>query len=267
MTLSGIRSGNLARPIDIIKTMPDPVLHGSLAGAAPFASVFAKLTNETKRSIELVCAWLGHALELPLPLPVLVRVLKSRMPLNLNWPFSSEEVLVYGSLAIPEARPIVSGALRGEELKALVHKWKHLERAAVFDHLIANDDRSEANVLLSPDRQLWLIDHARSLGGGGDRLFSSEFFPSTEGYFLKTLAQMGVSERVARRPSIVKACIAASTAVSQIPYERLMVPDVTARQIDTYLSQRADQLIPMILHALGLPDLTRGDQDSPGAVQ
>jgi hypothetical protein len=109
------------------------------------------------------------------------------MPKNHAWPYGAErEALVFGTRAVEGAVPLtrVDGAAVADKLE----KWSFLEMAAVFDQLVANDDRTQGNILLAPKGDLWLIDHARALGGGGQRLFSTEVLPLFNNFFLSLIA-------------------------------------------------------------------------------
>ena len=135
---------------------------------------------------------------LPIPEPVFVNVSRQKVPPTHRHRLSQETVRAFGSIAVDEALPVSRIAWQSGMLDSMVRKWAFLEPAAVFDCLIASDDRSEANILLAPDQSLWLIDHARSLGGGGDRLFSSEFFPSIQSFWTGVLNRLPLSERLQR---------------------------------------------------------------------
>jgi hypothetical protein len=155
-------------------------------------------------------------------------------------------------------------ARTGAEPSSLL-SWSQLARAAVFDHLVANDDRSADNVLIDTKGKLWLIDHARAVGGGGQSLFSNLAFPVFQNYLLTLIAGLPAAHRFAMRRELLAACADAAAAVARVPYERLLVPESIGVQIASYLSQRAFRLDSSVLHVVGIPDL--GGDDIDGVTQ
>jgi hypothetical protein len=249
-----VLTGTLSRPMSVVKTKPDIVLDGRLSSHGPFEHVYAKLVPVNRRCIEAVCAWIGHEVGLPLPEIRFVRVLKNRLPLGCAWPYKlNEEEWAFGSLAIEGARPLVG--FDSVLAVAKVDKWSHLELAAAFDQLVANDDRTEGNILLDPKGSLWLIDHARSLGGGGQRLFSTEVLPLVNNFFLARVASYPLAERMKRRGALLSACTRLVSAAMIVPYKSLMVPADMAIQIQDFLLRRASLLQAMVFDAAGIPDM------------
>jgi hypothetical protein len=252
-----ISTGTLARPMRVVKTTPDLVLDGRLASHGPFEHVYAKLMPANRRCIEAVCAWIGREVELPLPDFRFVRVLKARLPKGCDWPYrQSEEELVFGTVAIEGARPLTG--FDSGLVAAKIDKWQHLDMAAAFDQLIANDDRTEGNVLLDPKGALWLIDQARSLGGGGQRLFSTDVLPLVSNFFLSRVASYSMADRMKRRGALLSACNRLASAAMRVPYDHLLVPDEMATQIQDFLLRRAVLLQAMVLDAAGIPDMYDG---------
>jgi len=257
------KTGNLARPMTVVKKTPDVVLDANLSWQGPFEHVFAKLGSENRRSIEAVCAWIGQDGRLPCPEPRFGRVTKQRLPTGVEWPFGdASEVVVFATIAIEGARQLtrIDSAL----VSSMLLRWESLELAGVFDQLIANDDRSDGNVLMDPRGGLWLIDHGRSLGGGGQRFFSSDTHPSTRNFFLDKIAQEPLSARMKRKNALLGACFELVARVPRIPYKDLLVPDPIAIQIDSFLSQRANSLQAMVLDAVHLPDMYQGGAEVRG---
>jgi hypothetical protein len=148
----------------------------------------------------------------------------------------------------------------------MIDKWRSLPAAAVFDQLIANDDRTEGNILLGPRGDLWLIDHGRSLGGGGQRLFSTDITPSTANFLLSRVARYPAQARVKLRPELIAVCTKLASAVSRVPYGALLVPEDIAMQIDDFLVRRVGMLQAMVLQSIGLPDLY-DDGQRPAPLQ
>jgi hypothetical protein len=240
--------------MSVVKTTPDLVLEGRFSSHGPFEHVYAKLAPINRRCIEAVCAWIGHEVGLPLPQTRFVRVLKARLPKGCVWPYKqSEEEWTFGSLAIEGARPLTG--FDSSLAAAKIDKWQYLEMAAAFDQLVANDDRTQGNVLLDPRGALWLIDHARSLGGGGQRLFSTEVLPLVNNFFLSRVASYPMADRMKRRGALLAACHQLVSAAMRVPYDTLLVPDEMAIQIRDFLLRRATLLQAMVLDAAGVPDM------------
>ena len=176
------------------------------------------------------------------------------LKVQLKDPFADQnEVIIFGTVAVEGAAPL--SRADGSLATAKLDKWPFLELSAVFDQLIANDDRTQGNILLAPRGDLWLIDHARSLGGGGQRLFSSEILPLVKNFFLDRIAGFSLPERIKRKPTLIAACLSMSSVVPRIPYEGLLVPPDISVQIDHFLTQRGSHLQAMVIDAVGLPDM------------
>lgn len=252
--MSHPKSGSVAPPVRLLKVSPRLVLDAQLASAGPFQHIYVKVLPLPERCIEAVCAWLGREVGLPIPEPFLPLLLKSRIPKGQPWPFGeASEEYVFATLAVERAQRLVS--LDSELVRRLLDRWAHLSTAAAFDQLIANDDRTEGNILLGPRQDIWLIDHTRALGGAGGRLFSTEVTPLFTNFFLHRISTFPASTRLRMRNDLVLACSKLCGAVPRIPYDALRVPDHIASQIDSYLQTRALRLQPMVLSAVGLPDL------------
>lgn len=255
---AAFKRGNLARPCTLVKTEPNVVLDASLSWEGPFEHVFVKLTSENGRSIEAVCAWIAQDVGLPCPEPRFVLVKKSRIPQGAPWVFgTATDVVAFGTLAIEHAQPLTK--TDSVAVTTRIRKWDRLELAGVFDLLIANDDRSEGNILLDAQQRLWLIDHGRSLGGGGHRLFSSEVSPLINNFLLEQIRRLPLPDRIKRQNAVLSACYELAARVPRIPYDSLLVPPPIALQIDDFLTKRASRLQAMALEAAGLPDLYQGD--------
>lgn len=251
-------TGNLATPWRIVKTEPDVVLDATLAWQDPFEHVFVKLCSENRRSIEAVCAWIAQDVGLPVPAPRFVRVKKTRLPNGCAWRLGdADSAIAFATVAVEGARQLIK--VDGDVLQPKLLKWEFLELAAVFDHLIANDDRSNGNMLMDPRGGLWLIDHGRSLGGGGQRFFSTDVLPSIRNFLLEKIGREASADRMKRRTALMSACVELEARVPRVPYERLLVPPAIAPQINSFLSQRASRLQAMVLDVVGLPDLYQGD--------
>jgi hypothetical protein len=252
--MSAFKTGSLASPVRLIKTTPRVVLDAQLAWQGPFEHVYAKVMPVIERSIEAVCTWIALEVELPVPEPRFLRMPRSRMPKGHPWPFAEQpEEFVFATVAIESAQQLLR--LEDDVTARLLDKWPLLAAAAAFDQLIANDDRTKGNILLGPRQDLWLIDHARALGGAGNRLFSSEVEPLVSNLFLRRIAGYPLVERQRLRPALLSSCLRLSAAVLRIPYDKLRVSEETAIQIDSYLRQRAGRLQAMVLNEIGLPDL------------
>ncbi len=258
-------AGSVATPIHIVKQAPRIVLRAWRSWPGPFEPVYVKVLPVNARSIEAVCAWLAREIELPVPEPMLLDMPASRLPKGCAWPFGTDpNATCFATRAVENALPLSN--VSSEIATAMIDKWASLPAAAVFDQLIANDDRTEGNVLLGPRRDLWLIDHGRSLGGGGQRFFSTDVTPSTANFLLSRVARFPAQERVRLRPALIAVCTRLASAVRRVPYGTLLVPEDIAMQIDDFLTRRVGMLQAMVLQSIGLPDLY-DDGQRPSALQ
>ena len=258
------KSGTLANPVRVVKPGPDVVLEGAFAWQGPFERVFVKLANEHRRCIEAVCAWIAQEAGLPSPEPRFVRVSKEKVRTNVPWSFSGPEITGFGTVAIPNAQQLTK--LDSGWASELLSKWQWLELGGVFDELVAHDDRSNGNILVDGRANLWLIDHGRALGGGGQKLFSTDIFPPFKNYFLEMIAQEAMAKKMQRKNALLAACYQMAARVPRIPYEDLLVPEHIAEQISTFLAQRAHVLPTMVLESARIPDMyDRGE--SPRSLQ
>jgi len=263
--MDGFLAGNVAPPISVVKSTPRVVLRAERAWQGPFEPVYVKILPVNARSIEAVCAWLAREIDLPVPQPMLLDMLASRMPKGCAWPFGTDShATFFATRSIENALPLRNVA--SDVANLLINSWASMPAAAVFDQLVANDDRTEGNILIGPRRDLWLIDHARSLGGGGQRLFSTDVMPSTSNFFLARIAGYTAQKRVSLRPELIAVCTRLASAVSRVPYSSLLVPEEIAMQIDDFLSRRICVLQAMLLQSIGLPDLY-DDGQGPTAFQ
>lgn len=256
-----MKAGNLANPIHIRKVTPHVVLDAGCASATAIDRVFVKLLPEHLFCVEAVCAWLAHDARLPVPEAYVVRVPRHKVPKDCPWQFGPSMIInAFGSKAVEGALSL--DRIDSSVVREKVWAWPMLELAAVFDELVANDDRSENNMLMGARGELWLIDHARCLGGAGQRLFSSDVTPSFPNYFLSQIGQMTFNQRLQRREPLVRACAEFASRVSRVPYATLGVDDALRAQIEPYLQQRASRLAGTVLHTLGLPDLYDSQKES-----
>lgn len=250
------RTGRVANPVKVIKREPYIVLDAQMSGGdAPFVRIFAKILPDRVRAIEAVCAWIGMQLNLPLPPAVFARLTRTIALNRFEWASAQSERTVFGTVAIPNALPARFNEGRFAERIA---SWPDLERAAAFDHLICNDDRTENNVLVDARGKFWLIDHGRAFGGGGERLFSTEFFPSARNYWLEQISRMNVEQRARRSANLRRAGMDLVALVPRVPYEILQVEQPLASEMDRFLRERASTIVPVLLNAIGISDLDLG---------
>ncbi len=256
--------GALANPIKVIKISPNLVVEGCLVSATiPFAPVVVKFLPENACAIELVCGWLGHAVGLPVPSISRISVSRGIMPIGAVWPYSSDQATTFACAVVPFAQKVISADSPAVDTR--LKKWQLVEIAGVFDELIANDDRSKGNILLDARQNFWLIDHARALGGAGQRLFSTEVFPSFTNFFLQRIGRESLSERLSRKQPLLAACAQLRNYVSRIPYSELGVSSEIEQEIRAYLSARLRNLEHLVLSRVELPDLAAGSMQQLGA--
>ncbi len=200
-----------------------------------------------------------------MPEPMLLDLPASRLPRRCAWPFGTESHgACFATRAVENALPLSN--VSSDIAMTIIDRWAGLPAAAVFDQLIANDDRTEGNILFGPRSDIWLIDHGRSLGGGGQPLFSTDVMSSTPNFFLTHIASYTAQERVKLRPALIAVCTRLASAVRRIPYADILVPEDIAMQIDDFLARRVGVLQAMVLQSIGLPDLY-DDGRRPHALQ
>lgn len=257
------RSAKLIRPNRLVKTTPHTVLHGRLFSRAgyPFEDAYIKLLPTNLRAVEAVCAWIGRELGVPLPEPIFVTVSAGAVNQGCVWPFKNGEEVCFATLEIKQAKPV--RRMQSNAISQIFTSWSKLVNAAVFDHLIANDDRSEENILLDARGTPWLIDHSRALGGAGQSLYSDPF-PPTKNVFLEILKEFASTHRLRIRQELLGSCSAATALVGRIPYSGLAVEGEMAQQMQRFLQKRAQVLAPMLLSELGMPDLFHSATDNAG---
>jgi hypothetical protein len=245
---------SLGNPIELIKSEPTVVLRGRAAQMTrgSLTPVYAKLLSQPAKAVELAAAWIGRNMGLPIPEAMLVTVRRDKLPKKAPWPFQGELETCFASVEIPLARP-VSRLDEGAVLQ-LLRRWTYLSRAAVFDQLIANDDRTRDNVLLDANNRFWLIDHARALGGVGKPLFS-DVFPLFRNFLLECVKDFSLRDRLARRSELSSAIGAAEESVRTVPYSSLGIDDELAAQIDDVLGRRSRALRATTLSHIGIPEL------------
>lgn len=198
---------------------------------------------------------------MPVPESYTIKVPRTKLPRDCPWQFGQSAIVdAFGSKAVENSHSL--NRIDSNVVRERVLNWPMLELAAAFDELVANDDRSENNMLLDPRGDIWLIDHARCLGGAGQRLFSTEVTPSFRNFFLNQIAQMSFNQRLQRREPLIRACTEVISRVGRVPYATLGVSDALRVQVEPYLLQRAARLSGTVLHALGLPDLYEAHNES-----
>jgi hypothetical protein len=263
-----IRRATLQRGASAVRGHSFRVLWGTASNERALGQpVFVKQLSDDRFAVELVCAWLARALNLPAPEPLLITVNRAVWPKAIPWPHGPAQVATYfGTRAVPNAQPIAKGAAEVALAKLLLN-WPKLIDVAIFDHLIANDDRNNGNILLDADRKLWIIDHERAIGAGAGMLFS-DAFPRFENSLLNRVASMSPAARFDLRPQIVDLVGACRHAVAAIPYSDMNIGEDMSALIQTFLEKRLVRLLPMVLQTLGIAELgSDGLQDSQRPAQ
>lgn len=135
-----------------------PLFYGTIHGLPNFKRephAFVKVLPAEQLFAETLSASIGRHFGLPIPLTALV--------------LARGEAIGRGSgkcIALASidggARPIGRLTSSDEALRRL-NTWANKHAAAVFDELIANQDRNLRNLLLGSDGEIWLIDHEEAL--------------------------------------------------------------------------------------------------------
>ena len=212
--------------------------------------MYAKFLSVRGRSSESVCAWIAREMQLPIPEPVFLRVLKPQTPKNLLWPFGeAQEGEIFGLIGIPNALPLRTARRVPIELLA---NWKHLAAAAIFDELVMNSDRSESNLLFAAPADIYIIDHEQCLRDAD--LVDADSKLSTHLNFLMTeLRKLPAGVRFELKNEISRRCAFLRSIIELVPYEQLLVPDELATRFAKTLKSRARVLDSLILSEIGIP--------------
>jgi hypothetical protein len=118
-------------------------------------SAFVKLLNIEDIAKEVLCAVLARKLHLPMLQPFYVGV----DPFYLDgYPLANSQNVAFGI----EEDSLRSWRIRGNIESELV-AWPEIERCAVFDLWIGNEDRYPDNLLFAGNKHFWLIDHEECL--------------------------------------------------------------------------------------------------------
>ncbi|HSD40085.1 MAG TPA: HipA family kinase [Rhodocyclaceae bacterium] len=248
------RQGTLGRPMEPpISACSNPVLLGPIStGLLPFFKGYVKLLPDSSFAIESVCAWLAFDRKLPIPEPMFVRVARANLPLRCPWPYEHpERTIAFCSVQVPSALPLARTADTG-----LLRGWPDLLAVAMFDLLIANEDRSNENILITPRKKFFIIDHERALGAAGAQLFSRHYFPIVRNPLLDLLVKdFSYKELAAMRSSIITIAADFATAIDRIPYDALLVSKEMATQIDAFLQARSSKLVEWVFEHLNIREL------------
>jgi hypothetical protein len=233
------------------------VLAGRAVSAVDsFVPVYVKLLQADRRAVEITCAYIAQELRLPIPVPYLLKVNRSVLPRGVPWPYGKDEsAICFATREIELAKPLNKVRDASEVVDALLAKWTELPRVAVFDHLIANDDRHNGNIVVDPRESLFIIDHDHAMGGGARGLFSDPFPTTVKNELLEKLASRSPAQKNAVRGVIMETAAQAAIAIGKIPYEDLGIEVSLASQINAFLQARSAHLVPMVLQTIGLPDL------------
>jgi hypothetical protein len=221
---------------------------------------FVKLLKPKAFVAESVSAWLALRVGLPIPTPFWVTV--HRRLLTSIWPFGSEEAhLCFGSETVPNA----SAFRLGEQADGALGRYGldnvTVGKIALFDEFIGNDDRHDGNLLVTPERSIFLIDHERALGGTGLGLFSSDP-PLAPNRLLARIRALPPSERMSLVKPLREFCASCERAAWTAPYDAL-IEDMTMRaMVQDYLQRRAEKLRDTLEDTLGVRDLLSGLPES-----
>lgn len=132
--------------------------------------VYLRLAEPLPAVAELVCAVIGRAAGLPVPVPYLVAVPAGSLPESRFAPPDGKALWSFASQDLGGANfaQLLKRDTPGAE--AMLKAWEHLLPASVFDEWMANRDRHGGNLLFAA-QALWMIDHADALGGSARQLF------------------------------------------------------------------------------------------------
>lgn len=187
-------------------------------------SAIVKKIPDNEIIIEIVCALLGRAIDLPIPRPLIVN--------------DEKHGILFGSQ--DEGHPDLKHSLIPQDMiMGFLSRWAELPKASVFDEWIANYDRHGGNILTN-GLEFWLIDHGLAL--------NTEVFKSTSVIENKLLnAAMKFADNDISKQKLINDIKAAIKTIS--PYlcdfseSTLEIPN----DIEQFLKDRLPELTTLII--------------------
>jgi hypothetical protein len=256
MTQQLFQTGSLSRGGQPVIGCANPVFRAPVVTAnAGIFDCHVKLLGENAFYVESVCAWALAQMKLPAPEPMWIYVSRSVLPKKSPWPYGEAKATIcFGTRTLAGATTVRHST--AYDMTNHLRNWEHFSATATFDEAIANDDRSEKNIL-TDGKKHWLIDHSHSFGNkyGTPGALTQETFSFTNLLF-KRLAAETAAQRSKRVPEIKAACAATSEALKNIPYSLMPLKNHLETDLPIYFEARLPSLVPLCLERLGIPELS-----------
>jgi hypothetical protein len=223
------------------------------------ARAFVKLLPPRQILSELVASLLAHYSELPAPLPLLVKVYRTTLPLSSSWQENEVERLAFGSEDV--AQPSFSRFTnQSQTVIAKLLNWEYLNRTGAFDEWIANGDRHSGNLLFDGNSGFWLIDHSHAFTGAEWTAVALVANVSIQNQLIDVFAPKGEGPAARAWLEETKGSCRdfAQLSIAELP-QRVMaetyVSELDARSITSFLRDRLKHVVPMVSAKLGIPEL------------
>lgn len=135
----------------------NPVWRGNVVIGNYRRSMYVKSVDKRTLAVEVMCAVLGRALELPMPRPALVMVHPEAIQ------GLSQPSVFFGSESVdnPDLKQWLNKDADSTAKQLL--GWAKLLDAGCFDEWVANYDRHGGNILYGGGQNFALIDHSEAL--------------------------------------------------------------------------------------------------------
>lgn len=156
----------------VLLTGAEPVQHGKhdvWHGVVRVASgktvrAFVKRCPPREIVVETIATILGRSIGLPLPIPILVKVIPGRIP---SVHLEADEIF-FGSQSqdIPDLVQWLNKDADEDALMRRLMSWPQAASSGCFDEWIANTDRNLQNLLYDGGKNFTLIDHGKSFPSG-----------------------------------------------------------------------------------------------------
>lgn len=234
-------------------------------------AVYLRMSGKRQMMAELICAVLGRAIGLPIPLPFIVTVDRKKLPRSKRWASmekGQKQCVMFASAAI-EGKGNFTQLLQNNSdyARRLIQTWAQYPEAAIFDELLANVDRNYSNMLFRANI-IWLIDHAEAFGG-----ISASLFPLNEiaedPFRNQLLDDFKADFTLPKRASILAIAKEMLLQIQQFDLKRMLQSigdehisaDGGIAEVLNFLETRLLHTVPLICRRLDIPQLPLPSQD------
>lgn len=234
-------------------------------------AVYLRMSGKRQMMAELVCAVLGRAIGLPIPLPFIVTVDRKKIPRSKLWASmekGQKQCVMFASAAI-EGKGNFTQLMQGNSdyAKRLIQTWDQYPEAAIFDELLANVDRNYSNMLFRANI-IWLIDHAEAFGGISGSLFPLDEIAG-DSFKNQLLDDFKADFTLPKRAKILAIAKEMLQQIQQFDLNEMLQSigdehisaDGGIAEVLNFLETRLLHTVPLICHRLDIPQLPLPSQD------